>query len=386
MALNREVYRLPTPASGPKPKKPMPFAATRPHEWWSVDIRYIEHHRVPGVDGPLYVLTLLDNCSRFIVASMPSPKQDLDAYLLVLFTAIHAYGAPEGLVSDGGSVFRAHQAEAIYEGLAIRKERIERRRPWQNYVETQFAIMKRMADCGLEQAPSWEAFCAAHARFVADYNCQVHFAHKDRADGLRTPREVLRWVHGRHVELATLDRLFQARQVARRLDQSGYVRYHNWRLYGEEGLAGETAAVWLYRESLTIAFEEEPLTQYTVTFRPDGGPRAEIEDIAERRSLPARYPSPQVRLWGEETLRQVEWHKVQRLYPYARQALVSTSRYGRSSWLSASWTQPVRSPRMPTPSPARRCGACGTTWNCSSRACAIWAMRSDTAGPVLGES
>jgi putative transposase len=136
MALNREVYQLPLPAPEPRPKKPMPFAASRAHEVWSVDLRYIEHHQVPDVDGPIYIITILDNYSRSIVASAPSPRQDEDAYLLVLFTAIHLYGAPEALVSDGGGVFRSNKALEIYEQLAIRKERITPRRPWQNYVET----------------------------------------------------------------------------------------------------------------------------------------------------------------------------------------------------------------------------------------------------------
>src|SRR5262249_30425334 len=78
-------------------------------------IRYIEHHHVPGVSGAIYVITILDNYSRSILASAPSVRQDEDAYLLVLFTAIHLYGAPDVLVSDGGGVFRSNRALAIYE-------------------------------------------------------------------------------------------------------------------------------------------------------------------------------------------------------------------------------------------------------------------------------
>jgi hypothetical protein len=90
-----------------------------------------------------------------------------------------------------------------------------------SHVETHFAIMKRMADYGFERATSWDAFCAVHARVVADYNFQAHLAHQNRDDGLRSPSEVLGWVHGRHVDLPTLDRIFHATQVARHLDQGG---------------------------------------------------------------------------------------------------------------------------------------------------------------------
>ena len=60
--------------------------------------------------------------------------------MIVLYAAIRQHGAPEALVGDGDAVFRARQAEAMYAALGIRKERIERKQPWQNYVETTFAI------------------------------------------------------------------------------------------------------------------------------------------------------------------------------------------------------------------------------------------------------
>jgi transposase len=301
MAINRELYRLPTPPSLPRVKKPMPFAASHAHEGWSVDIRYIERHQVPGVDGPIYIITILDNYSRSIVASAPSVRQDEDAYLLVLFTAIHLYGAPEALVSDGGGVFRANHAMEIYEQLDIRKERITPRRPWQNHVETHFAIMKRMADYSLAQALSWEAFCAAHARFVADYTCQEHFAHQDREDGLRSPHAVLRWLRGRHVDLPSLEHLFFTRHTARHLGRTGYVRYQNWRLYGEEGLAGAQACVWLMKETLTIAFQDTPLAQYGATTRADG---RTLKEVREAQPVPPHHLSPQLPLWDPEV---VEW-------------------------------------------------------------------------------
>src|SRR5579871_580272 len=325
MALNRQLYDLSKPTPAPKPKKLMPFAAVRRHEFWSVDICYIEHHHVPEYAGqPIYIFTILDNYSRAIVASAPSPTQNLDAFLLVLFTAIHVHGAPEALVSDGGSVFKANFAFEIYEQLGIRKEQIERRRPWQNYVETHFALMKRLEAYDLAKATSWEQFCATHAKFVADYNWQEHFAHQDRDDGLRSPSEVLGWVHGRFVELPTLDQIFHARHASRHLNQRGYIRYLNWRLYGEEGLAGEEACVWLFKETLTIAFAEEPIAQYEVNYAIDGHTP---EQITELRPIPSTHPSPQLPLWENQ---QVEWHKVKKLLPYAPRRSARSSGYRQS--------------------------------------------------------
>ncbi len=64
----------------------------------------------------------MDNFSRAIISSALSPKQDLTAYLIVLYSAIRLHGAPEALVSDNVSIFKAKQAMKIYELLGIRKE------------------------------------------------------------------------------------------------------------------------------------------------------------------------------------------------------------------------------------------------------------------------
>ena len=68
----------------------MPFRATRRHEYWTVDVRYIEDHLL-GPD-PIYSISIMDNFSRAIISSTLSPKQDLTAYLIVLYSAIRLHG------------------------------------------------------------------------------------------------------------------------------------------------------------------------------------------------------------------------------------------------------------------------------------------------------
>lgn len=160
LALNRKLYGLPKPERAPHDPKPMPFAAQRRHQIWSVDLRYLDMHRLGG--GHIYVISILDNHSRAILASGLSRTQDLTAYLLVLYAAIRQHGAPEALVSDGGSLFKAKQALRIYEVLGIRKEQIARKQPWQNYIETAFNIMRRMADWDFSRATTWADLLAVH--------------------------------------------------------------------------------------------------------------------------------------------------------------------------------------------------------------------------------
>ena len=84
--------------------------------------------------------------------------------LLVIDAAVRQHGSPEALVTDGGGVFRAKQALAIFAALGIRKEQIAKRQPWQSLIETQFNVQRRMADWPFAQAATWADLLAAHDR------------------------------------------------------------------------------------------------------------------------------------------------------------------------------------------------------------------------------
>ncbi|MFN8663198.1 MAG: transposase family protein [Thermomicrobiales bacterium] len=132
----------------------MPFAAVRRHQFWSVDIRYLDDLAL-GTGKPAYVISILENFSRALLASAISPRQDLTAYLIVLRSAIETHGAPEVLVSNSGSVFKANHAKAIYAALGIAHHHIDAGQAWQNYTETHFNVMRRMADYHYVQAATW---------------------------------------------------------------------------------------------------------------------------------------------------------------------------------------------------------------------------------------
>jgi len=132
LATNRALYGLEKPKGPSKEKKEMPFAATRRHQFWTADVRYVDDHKL---GGRAYVVSVLENHSRAILASALTRTQDLASYLSVLYAAVERYGSPKALVTDGGGIFRATQARAVYGALRIRKEEIERGRPWQSYIE-----------------------------------------------------------------------------------------------------------------------------------------------------------------------------------------------------------------------------------------------------------
>ncbi|MEJ7655385.1 MAG: hypothetical protein WKH64_19650, partial [Chloroflexia bacterium] len=45
-----------------------------------------------------------------------------------------------------------------------------------------------------------------------------------------------------------------------------YATFRRWRLYGEEALAGEEAAVSLQEKNLTLEYRGEPLSRYDVEY------------------------------------------------------------------------------------------------------------------------
>ena len=285
LALNLELYGLEKPKGPVKEKKEMPFAARRRHQFWSADVRYLKGLKL---GGRAYVISVLDNHSRAVLASAVTRTQDLASYLSVLYAAVEKYGAPEALVTDGGGIFRARQARAVYEALGIAKHEIERGRPWQNYVETQFNVQRRMADWHLTRAASWAKLAAAHGRFVEDYNAQAHFAHVGREDGRRSPAEVLGFASGvRHRE-EELRRAFFSARFVRVLDALGYTRFRHWRLYGEEALAGKEAALWLAAESLTGEHAGEPLSRYEVRVEAGTGELRSVVEGDEARRVRAQ--------------------------------------------------------------------------------------------------
>lgn len=267
-------------------------------------------------DGKVYVISVLENYSRAILASALSRRQDLSAYLMVLYAAIRQHGAPEALVSDSGGIFLAKQAKQVYTALGIRKEEIARRQPWQSLIEANFGVQARMADWDFRKATTWADLLTVHEQWVANFNYQVHWAHQRRQDGRQTPEAVLNRMSGRPFTPEALHRAFYTTRFGRTIDKVGYVRFRHWpgalwAAYGERGLPGRQVAVWLYREHLTVAFADEPLAEYQVRYEPGTQRLKAITDphLFETPFAPAQLP---LLTLGEE-----DWLKVLRVPPYA---------------------------------------------------------------------
>jgi putative transposase len=258
----------------------------------------------------IYCISILENFSRAILASAISRSQDTEAYLAVLYAAIRKHGVPEVLVSDNGGVFRSHDAMRNYKVLGIQKVEIEKRQAWQSYIESNFNAQRRLADWHFERAQTWEDLLAAHEKWLLDFNYQHHFAHEHREDGCHSPAAVLGWVKGMQPEPELIYRAFSAVGETRIITKAGYVRIRSYLLYGERNLAGEKALVNLFQDVLTLEYQEQPLSRYSVEWQPD---EKHLRRAGNARLYDHPNPRTQLPLWPEGA---VEWYLILRAAPY----------------------------------------------------------------------
>jgi len=80
------------------------------------------------------------------------------------------YGCPKRIVSDNGSVFKAHLLERAMDKLGIDWHRIEKGKPWRNLMESHFSIEYRLLDSYVQSCIELKEIQRQHARFIEEYN------------------------------------------------------------------------------------------------------------------------------------------------------------------------------------------------------------------------
>jgi putative transposase len=309
IAINRQVHGAPGPWQSARDDQPdevsfkhLPYRPAYRHHLWFTDIRYLVQ-----LDGSwVYSICIIEGYSRKILAGMASPHQDLTAILQILFAALAEYGCPQAVVSDNGSVFRAGDYLAILRDLAIEPFHIEKGKPWQNMIEAQFKVQLRLADFQFEQAQTLEDVQNQHAAFIETFNTTPHWAHRKRADGHRTPVEVLGWLRGRGVEPTRLRELFGRTEFLRTVNRYGFVSVQRFYLYAENGLSRQRVSIWIYEGQLRIEYHKTLLARDRCIYDSKHG---QLQDVNEPILYPTPFASPQLELIE---LDDAQWLKFQR--------------------------------------------------------------------------
>jgi hypothetical protein len=105
---------------------------------------------------------------------------------------------------------------------------------------------------------------------------------------------------------------FSAICETRRLDKAGYAKFRNFLLYGERGLAGEDAMVNIFQDLLTLEYQQEKLSRYSVEWQPD---ERHLARVGNPRLFLHPYQSAQQELWEPGT---VDWFVIIRTNPPVR--------------------------------------------------------------------
>jgi hypothetical protein len=150
----------------------------------------------------------------------------------------------------------------VLNALDVRPKYIDKGKPWQNLLETQFKIQLRLADFKFEHAQTCEEMQRVHTEFVQTFNNTPHWAHRKREDGRRTPSQVLNWERGSIVGIDRLHRIFRQVQFSRTVNRYGFVSVHRFYLYVEQGLSRKRVSIWLHKGHLQIEYQQTLLAQY----------------------------------------------------------------------------------------------------------------------------
>src|SRR5215218_10561823 len=115
-----------------------------------------------------------------------------------------------------------------------------------------------------------------------------------------------------------LVRVFFSTRFTRKLDDLGYVTLQRFRLYGEEGLAGKDAALWLQEETLSVEYAGESLSSYEVRHDTAGSGASRLREVTTPTLFETFCALRQLRLFDlAEALGEEGWLKVLRLDDYA---------------------------------------------------------------------
>ena len=286
----------------------LPYKPLYHHQYWFIDVRYLVKFEGKWV----YSICIIEGVSRTILAGMASRHQDELAILQLLHAAFGDFGVPWGIVSDNASVFTAEAFMRVLEGLEIEPCPIEAGQSWQNLIETQFNVQRRLADAKFIQAETFAEIEDLHAAFVQLFNTTRHWAHRDRTDDRLTPVGVLDGRLGRSVTPGQLRRVFRHLQFSRVVNRYGNVSIQRFYIYAERGLSKRRVTLWFYEDRLHVEYKRTLLARYHYRLKRGS---TQIGSISNPKLYRTQFVSPQLELLE---LDDEQWTKIAQRPPYAR--------------------------------------------------------------------
>jgi transposase InsO family protein len=165
------------------------FEALAPHVLWAMDICYLYTSKRDGFDR--YLITILDDHSRTVIASGLYARQTVAEVVEVLKAAVLMYGVPQRLVCDHGSQFTCSEFRRVCAAIHLAVDYAPPHYPqYKGKIERFF----RTARSEMPRAQAPEMATGLHAAWIAEYNHdRIHSRVTDAAGHAQTPVFRLRW-------------------------------------------------------------------------------------------------------------------------------------------------------------------------------------------------
>ena len=183
------------------------FEAIAPNTIWSIDICYLYTTKKAGFD--LYLITIMDDHSRFIVASGLFPQQTVVEVVSVLKQAVTKYGVPQVLVCDNGVQFTCSEFRRVCHSINLPIDFAPKHYPrYKGKLERFFRTTRDESEKG--STPDLALIC--HNHWISHYNCfRSHSSLLDSSGHQRTPEFRFYWKKSNSIPLSkslALDSIF----------------------------------------------------------------------------------------------------------------------------------------------------------------------------------
>jgi transposase InsO family protein len=165
------------------------FEALAPHVIWAMDICYLYTRKHDGFER--YLITILDDHSRTVIASGLYERQTVSEVVEVLKAAVLTYGVPRQLVCDHGSQFTCSEFRRVCAAIQLTVDYAPPHYPqYKGKIERFF----RTARSEMPRAQVPEIATGLHAVWVEEYNHdRIHSRVTDAAGHAQAPVFRLRW-------------------------------------------------------------------------------------------------------------------------------------------------------------------------------------------------
>jgi len=165
------------------------FEALAPHVLWAMDICYLYTSKRDGFDR--YLITILDDHSRTVIASGLYARQTVAEVVEVLKAAVLTYGVPQRLVCDHGSQFTCSEFRRV---CAVIHLAVDYAPPHYPQHKGKIERFFRTARSEMPRAQTPEMASGLHAVWIAEYNHdRIHSRVTDAAGHAQAPVFRLRW-------------------------------------------------------------------------------------------------------------------------------------------------------------------------------------------------